>query len=1109
MEKPRKIKHLLFILPFSLLYSPNVQGQIDTSLIQSKIGEANAYVEERKFESALENYQAVIEVCSEGEMWEKALEVMNLKTGLLRKIGRYQEAETQAKMSLVRSREKSLRQSSAYSNALYLMGTVQWALGRYDSSRKYLNLGLETQSQLPDSTSSNPAKYFLMLGLNEKSSGEYREAIRLYQKALEIYQQKEDWNSISLVYNNLGNVYKNLEEYDLALQYQEKSMKINMEHWGEEDSRLINSYINMGNIRTRLGEFDLALDQFEKALQLSIRTWGERHPRIVSCYNNMGICYYKMGDVGRSADYLKQALEMDKSIRGESHPAIGGEYNNLGLLYNRLGKYKEALVTFDKALEIYQNTYGQNHDLVAQCYNNIGLVMMNMESYEEALGYYGNASDVWLEVFGPEHSARANALHNMGNVWFIQRNFSEALKYYDTAYALRKDSYPRSHKLILSDQLGRAMAYYHLGKEKEAFRGVETALASVTKGYQTGHLLTLPEPDSLVLVPATIEVLFRKAMILHAPDFFNDDLPRLEASLNYYELAIRLDAKLRQNFSAGLWEESVSISPEEIVGQGIKVAMHLAHLTGDKSFIRRAFELSEKGKASQLRLALKNSQARNFAGIPDSLIIFEKRLNYELGVKETRLENLTGSDKELQEEIRLLQEDVFRLKIARDSLILAIEKQYPLYFNLKYSTAPPEITDLQTYLSNKKAAMIEYFWGEDSVYGFLVLPDRIIGMSLLSIDSMDAMIRKFRESLNTYFEPGAGGEDTYNELAAVWTTGSCQLYRHLVFPFETFMAETNNLVIIPDGAINYLPFESFLTTMPAVADAFRTHPYMLKKFRISYQFSSYLLLEKLESDKNSRNLLAFAPSFGEMGEMFRGEKPDEPLPELIYHREEAETIARMWEGDLFVGDNATKSSFITHAPDAGILHLATHGITNEENSNLSYLAFSPVGNDPSSGRLYSGELYGLNLQANMVVMSACETGIGKLVRGEGMTSMAMGFSYAGVKSMIATYWRVNDLASSNLMKSFYKELKSGFAIDHALQTAKLQMIHNGDNYTAHPYFWAGYVVIGSTDPLYRHFSIKNTLVVAFLALLILWLIGSVIRHRGKGRNPDNTYSNKI
>lgn len=1087
------MKHLLFILSLLLCYVPNVLCQEDTTLIRSKIDEANAMADRGDFEEALSIYGMATQAYSEWDLREEALKVMNLKTSLLRKMGRYQEAMTQAETAIRQGKEKHLEQTLAYSNALYLMGTVHWTMGRYDSSRKYLNLGLDIQQNLPDTTHRNPAKYLLMLGLNEKSSGEYQEAIRLYRQALEIYQQDEDWNSIALVYNNLGNVYKNLEEYDLALDYQEKSMNISIEQWGEEDSRLINPYINIGNIRTRLGEFDQAFDQFEKALQLATRTWGNRHPRIVTCYNNMGICYYKMGDVGRSADYFEQALEMDKSIRGESHPAVGGEYNNLGLLYNDQGKYKEALTAFEKALGIYQLAYGKNHNQIAQCYNNIGLVLMNMENYPEAIRYFGNASEVWEEVFGKQHPARGNALHNIGNVWFSMENYREALKFYDSAWELRRNTYPENHKLVLGDLLGKAMAHYHLGEDKDAFRMMATALNSITGEKDERDIFSVPELGSLHHSPVSIEVLFRMATILYSPDFPNDDHTRLETALRYCELAIRLDAELRQNFSAGLWEESGSSNTQKIVGQGVEVAMKLFRITGDEGFVHRAFELSEAGKASHLRLALRNSQAREFAGVPDTLITYEKRLNYELELKETELENLAGSDSHAGEEFRLLQENIFRLKIARDSLIQAIEQNYPMYFNLKYSANSPGISDLQQYLRKKKSAMIEYFWGEDSVYGFLLMPDRVIGMSILSVDSAEILIGQFRESLNKYFQEGQGNDSLYHILADTWTLVSHQLYRQLIYPFEGFTGERANLIIIPDGAINYLPFESFLTAIPEFPDRFRTHSYLLKKYRISYHFSAHLLLEESGKRNHSRELLAFAPSFNPGGSPFRGELSAEILPELVYHREEAEAIARMWEGNLFVGDKATKSSFIAYAPGAGILHLATHGITNEENSSLSYLAFAPEEGDLASGRLYSGELYGLDLQADMVVMSACETGIGKFIKGEGMTSMAMGFSYAGVKSMIATYWRVNDMESASLMKYFYEALKSGDPLDEALQEAKLDMIRHSDNYTAHPYFWAGYVVIGSTDAVYNPFPFKVVVIAAFLGLLILWLFRSVIR----------------
>ncbi len=186
---------------------------------------------------------------------------------------------------------------------------------------------------------------------------------------------------------------------------------------------------------------------------------------------------------------------------------------------------------------------------------------------------------------------------------------------------------------------------------------------------------------------------------------------------------------------------------------------------------------------------------------------------------------------------------------------------------------------------------------------------------------------------------------------------------------------------------------------------------------------------------------------------------------LNWAEKEVTSISELMNGEVYCYDRATEKTFKEKAPNAGILHIATHAVVNDVNPLFSKLIFSPDPNSGEDGFLNTYELYNLKLKATMVVLSACNTGYGKLVRGEGIMSLARGFMYAGCPSLVISLWSVDDRSTSELMKSYYIRLVQGKSKDAALREAKLEFLKNADEVKANPFYWSGMIFIGNTDPL--------------------------------------------
>jgi len=209
---------------------------------------------------------------------------------------------------------------------------------------------------------------------------------------------------------------------------------------------------------------------------------------------------------------------------------------------------------------------------------------------------------------------------------------------------------------------------------------------------------------------------------------------------------------------------------------------------------------------------------------------------------------------------------------------------------------------------------------------------------------------------------------------------------------------------------------------------------------------------------------------------------------LHYNSQEARQIAQIInKGQYFVGAEATKSKFVEMSPGYDMLHIASHGILNDTASAYSYIVFAEEKTPVDDYRLYVRDLYNLDLSSSMVTLSACETGLGEVVRGEGIISLARGFSYAGTQSIVTTLWSVNDLSTSYIMEAFYTNLKKGYSKDKALHLAKEAYFSSQvEDFMAHPFFWAACIPIGNMDPLYNSFN-WWWLIIPFVLVLIFIL----------------------
>ncbi len=473
-------------------------------------------------------------------------------------------------------------------------------------------------------------------------------------------------------------------------------------------------------------------------------------------------------------------------------------------------------------------------------------------------------------------------------------------------------------------------------------------------------------------------------------------------------------------------------------------------------------------------------------------------LKFERGNLQKKRLNLqqSGVSTEDRRIVRIIDR-LFDVNRTYDSLLQVLERDYPDYYDLKYTTSVISVAEVQQELGDDQA-LLEYLIGDTSLFVFVVKPDTYLVKKIPRDSLLDEQVLAFTEALQGCPDALAGDCDPIAQRDLRRELGH-GLYQQLIAPVEDLLPE--RLVIVPDGELGYLPFEALLS-QPTTTNQYDTWPFWLQEKIISYAFSATLWREMKQREHReapSKSLLAIAPPFEGTTRQFatRGAYRSGYFGPIESTREEVAAIQQLLGGDAFLDTAATLANFRKLAWDYRILHFATHGKVMED-PRYSLLAFhgpqdSVFLSDTmlrGIAGLYLADLYNLQLNADLVVLSACETGIGRLYRGEGIASLARGFTYAGAKSLVPSLWAVNDGSTAQLMEAFYEYLAAGLPKDEALRQAKQDLLKRG---LADPNLWAGFVLMGDTAPIRQRswgwvWWVLGGVIVLFASYYLWWRV---------------------
>ncbi len=781
-------------------------------------------------------------------------------------------------------------------------------------------------------------------------------------------------------------------------------------------------------------------------------------------YNNLATIYSSLKDYNNSLDYYLKALDIIES--SDNYPKIESAslVYNIASTYYAQNNYKAAKEAFLKSLSYLNSSKEKNKDILGDYINNyhkLTICYQHDNQLDSALFYLQKAENV-----NQKYPYRISTTYKiLSQIALAQKEFGKAKEYALKSIQKSKEAYGEKNTILNISYNTLSDINIAENNYQEALFNTQKALEAISLNFSDPKGVSNPKLADVLNKGELLSTLRRKLSILKQLYKQGDPLVTGDDVFGTAKLtAEALEQMNRKMKDVNSKRGSLNRQALPLFEAAISSALEVANKTGDEKYINEAFMLSERSKSMLMADAMQGAIASSLGGIPDSLLKKLDDLQEALAdAEKQRFEAKTAGNTAKEKE---MEAAVFDCKHHLNLLEHSLEEQYPKYKTLKMKSSVASVQDIQDALS-PKTIFIEYFEGENDIYAFAITKKGVSVEVIAKEEDFKLNIFSFQKSLMDIKAFTAQPGIVYN----AFVKKSHYFYSKLI---QNAVKETaERLIIVPDGQLGYLPFEVLITQeMPLLKQGtdqgadFSTLPYLLRDYKVSYNYSGTLLMAQQAKKENiiNGNILALAPSYAPTEMPNWREKREvelrKTLIELPGAVNEVSKLEELYAGQFYIGQQANETIFKTSAPKHGILHLAMHGLVDQKDPEYSGLALTEDQSKEEDNFLYAYEIKQLGLQAGLVVLSACETGIGKYQRGEGVVSIGRGFMYAGAPSLLMTLWSLNDQSGAAIIEQFYHNLSQGMEKDEAIRQAKLFYLDNYPNEYTHPFMWAAFVQVG-------------------------------------------------
>ena len=832
------------------------------------------------------------------------------------------------------------------------------------------------------------------LGIVQVVQGQMDEALVSLNRALELRQAHGDLDDVPIILGALGSIYRERGEGDRALELYRQALQAS--HAAEDRRGEANVLQEMAIIHYRRGELQRALEMFTGALEIH-EALGNLQPQGWELFY-LGKTALYLGDLDRARDFYERSLAIHRETGDPSYEAYA--LGDVAWIYDRQGQPREALRRYAQAHEISRNAKIRRGEAMAL--RGMGVSQVSLDNAAEGVRLLRQAVEIYQET--GDTLGEIHASLDLGRAFLALFDTDRAAEQFYRALAMS-----REHKTLMTEAV------------------VLSAVAQVERGRGRLAEASAAIEEALGIIES---IRPKVAAQRQRVSFF-------ASHRGYYDFYVDLQMRLHERDSSG------------------------GHLEA-------ALAASERGRARALLDLLAEGRIDVQRGLPAELKRREEEIENRISLLQSDLlEDLSRGGSRAAR----LEAELGRAEEEREQLEWQIRREHPHY--AAFSNPAPLSPDRIQGMLDERTALLEYAVGEESSFLFVVTRDRLEGFRLAPAGEIAGLVETVRKSLE---EPGSLQRRRYAEAAH-------RLYEILLAPAEALLEDKPHLIFSPDGPLLQLSFEALLTAPAPAGRGYAGLPYLIREKSVAYVPSASVLLELEKpaegtvavASSDAGLFLGFADPAHEQGPAVQGPAAASPLAQTLQDaglpsprrlpnaRTELLEISglfppaqvrRFLDGEA--SEENVKANPALHS--ARWIHFAVHGFVDESRPELSGLVLKLDGDPKENGLLQVYEIFNLELSADLVVLSACDTGLGKNVRGEGIVGISRALLYAGAASVVVSLWQVADTSTSDLMVHFYRHLMKSGDKAEALRLSKLEMIQGGQY--DHPYYWAPFILIG-------------------------------------------------
>jgi tetratricopeptide (TPR) repeat protein len=936
---------------------------------------------------------------------------------------------------------------------------------------------------------------FTLLLINTVKS---QSSLAKYDSAMSLVEKAQLVPAVNLLQEIKDELYanKNFKEYfgaqyyfavyyaivDRNPQAAEDSLRLNLEKairigGGNQSLEAAEMYFGLAWLADSQRNLVAAEENYKKALDIQQSALGAENKKVIKTKTNYAQVLTSNRKLGRAEKYLLEVLKAYPKIYEANHPEYVRLYTLAFNYYQATSEREKELSYALAALEIGKLNYGPTNQRMLSLLRNVSNAYFEKNNLLKAIDFANDESELVNILIGDApHIRKAEIANNIGRFYDQKHEYEAAYSYYEKGLELKENLLGINNPSTLNTAINLTFVLNNTDRLSESSARLKSILTLLRE--QKVHKFDINYQRTMLSLVENLSLMGKRDTVLSIVNEsfktfqinMNSTLLSSDEHINALNLVENLSV-LSNHQSAPtnelaaitekiFWLDSINsetlkrmnLQSDQLTflelysvfnGVAIDHFFELYSRTSDEKYADEIVRFSEKNKATILSPEYAIARLKDGLNVPIEILEKERRLLSEL-----YSDSKEGSQSLLEK------------KLSYDSLMTFLKTNYEDYYKLKFVEKTRRIAEIQNQIPDN-SQLLSYALSEKHLYS-IVISDSTFSISRQKTDSLAEHVIKFRENIVALEDIQKEGEKIFTRL----------------IPFSP---TDKKLIISTQEFISFVPFELL----------HNGSEYLGISNSISYTPSIEMWLNSLVFDPYSNTrVLAMAPDFSSLPTLSEDVNRDLLVP-IPGAEQELITVKENFDGEFLYAKNATKNNFISKISGFGIIHLATHAIVNNDNPNLSRLYFteSEDGEEPF---IHNYELYNLDVNANLVTLSACNTGLGEIAKGDGANSLARGFMYAGAPATLVSLWPASDKSTPELMKHFYQNLKDGQAKDVALNNARKQYLETATGKARHPFYWGGFVLIGDNSPIEED---RNLLVFIIPITIILVLIGTILQRK--------------